>query len=320
MLLYITMLCVIKKQSTLNKIFPFIFFLFISIFFGFSQEIKLNLKSGETYFHNTTTNALIIQDIHGEKHESDIFMDGLMSFYVKKKIDSLYDIDVKFERMKCTIKSNEMELTANSEIVDTTNLFNIIIKEMIEKPFQITISNTGLIKKIEMSDVFDNLFGFDPDIPKLVKAKIIYQLKQSFGEEAMKGSIEMLTSIYPDKTVSIGDTWQNETELKTISTSSMRNKFELMELNDEFAIIKSQSSTKDSDGNSFIKLNGDIMRFSSEGTMSAIHKIDLKTGWLLETEIIQTISGLTEKKWKYDSPIILKIPFEYKGKINITTN
>ena len=307
-----------NKQLIKKSLFTLLFL--ISIFSGLSQEIKLKLIPGETYFHNSLTRVLMIQDFHGEEFESDMTMGGKMRFYVKDKRDSLYDIEVKFETMQFSMKSNEMEISANSVVSDTTNLFDVLMKEMIEKPFDITITDLGLIKNIEMDNVFDNLFSFDPKIPKIEKAKIVYLLKQSFGEEAMKGSIEMFTAIYPNKEITTGDFWKNEIKLETISTVIMKNKFELTEFNKDFALIQVESETVSDDENSFIEMNGELIRFSSDGKMNALYKIDSKTGWVIESNIVQNITGLSEKKWKIDSPLILKIPFTYKGTINLKSN
>tara|TARA_R100000306_G_C4245346_1_gene77756 strand:+ start:109 stop:273 length:165 start_codon:yes stop_codon:yes gene_type:complete len=49
--------------------------------------------------------------------------------------------------------------------------------------------------------------------------------------------------------------------------------------------------------------------------MTSTFKIDKNTGWIKESEIKQSISGMNEKKWREESEIILKIPFEYVGSI-----
>jgi len=95
----------------------------------------------------------------------------------------------------------------------------------------------------------------------------------------------------------------------------MENEFVLKELNKDFAIINSQSKTISDDNNSFIKIKGELLRFNSIGNMTSTFKIDKNTGWIKESEIKQSISGMNEKKWREESEIILKIPFEYVGSI-----
>ena len=70
------------------------------------------------------------QEFNGEEFESDMTMGGKMRFYVKDKKDSLYNLKVKFETMKFSMQTGEMEISANSVENDTTNLFNVIIQHV----------------------------------------------------------------------------------------------------------------------------------------------------------------------------------------------
>ena len=125
----------------------------------------------------------------------------------------------------------------------------------------------------------------------------------------------MLTAIYPKTAVKEGNKWKNKVRLETVSGVTMENEFVLEELNQDFAIINCQSKTISDDNNSFIAINGELLRFNSKGNMISTFKIDKNTGWIKECEINQNISGVNEKKWREDSEIILKIPFEHVGSI-----
>ena len=275
----------------------------------------MNLTVGESYYHDNKTKVVKTQEINGESLISDISYGGKMSFLVKEKKDSVYHLEVRFQTMYLKVNSNGNEITANTQQIDSTDILSMLLKELTESPFDISISKYGIVQEVTMEKVFDNLFSFNPDLPKIEKARMIYMLKQSFGEKAMKGSVEMLTAIYPKKVVKEGDKWKNKIRLETVSGITMENEFVLEELNQDFAIINSQSKTISDDNNSFIKINGELLRFNSNGSMISTFKIDKNTGWIKESEINQNISGVNEKKWREDSQIILKIPFEYVGSI-----
>ena len=286
-----------------------------TITFSFSQVLELNLTVGESYYHDNKTKVVMTQEINGESLISDISYGGKMSFLVKQKKDSVYHLEVRFQTMYLKINSNGNEISANTQKIDSTDILSMLLKELTESPFDISITKYGIVQKVSMEKFFDNLFSFNTDLPKIEKAKMIYMLKQSFGEKAMKGSVEMLTAIYPKQTVKEGDKWKNQIRLETVSGVTMENEFILEKLNKDFAIINSQSKTISDDNNSFIKINGELLRFNSNGNMTSTFKIDKNTGWINECEINQNISGLNEKKWREDSEIILKIPFEYVGSI-----
>ncbi|HLW33148.1 MAG TPA: DUF6263 family protein [Aequorivita sp.] len=236
---------------------------------------------------------------------------------VKKKTDSLYDLEVEFQTLFYNMQSDDNEISASSQSVDSTDIFSSILKEMTKSPFDISITRHGIVEDVKMENLFENLFNLNPDIPRLERARIIYLTKQSFGEKAMKGSIEMLTAIYPSKPVEKGDEWKNQIRLETIFGETMENKFVLTELSNDFAIINVQSKTISDDNDSFIKTGDHLLRMKSTGSMSSTYKIDKNSGWIIESETHQDISGIIETKWREDSIIILKIPFEYNGSIKI---
>lgn len=213
------------------------------------------------------------------------------------------------------INSDGIEISANSQKVDTSDVFSLLLKELTESPFDISITKHGIVKAVTMDKVFDNLYNFDPDIPKIDRAQMIYMIKQSFGEKAMKGTTEMMTAIYPETQVKEGDVWKNKIRLETLSSTRVENEFVLEELNKDFAIINCHSKTISDDDNSFVRLNGELWRFIANGNMTSTFKIDKNTGWIIEAAVDQNISGTNEKKYREDSAIILKIPFEYVGSI-----
>lgn len=303
------------KNIHLKKHILLLALLLFTISFSFSQVLELNLTVGESYYHDNETKVIVTQELHGGSLISDILYGGKMSFLAKEKTNSVYHLEVRFQTMYLKMNINGNEISANSQKVDSIDILSMLLKELTESPFDISITKYGIVREVKMEKIFNNLFSFNPDIPKLEKARMIYMLKESFGEKAMKGSMEMLTAIYPKTPVKEGDRWKNKIRLETVSGVTMENEFVLKELNRDFAVIKSQSKTISDDNNSFIKINDELLRFNSIGNMTSTFKIDKNTGWIKESEINQNISGMNEKKWRDDSEIILKIPFEYVGSI-----
>ncbi len=269
---YIHILWPIKKIHLKKPILFLALSLFI-VHISFSQVLGLNLGIGEAYYHDNVTKIKMSQELQGELLMSDISYGGKMRFFVKEKTDSLYYLEIEFLTIYLKISSIDSEISANSQKVDSTNILSLLLNELTKTPFEISITKYGVVQDVKMEKVFDNLFSFDPDIPKIEKARMAYMLKQSFGEKAMKGSIEMLTAIYPKKPVKEGDEWKNKIRLETVSGVTMENKFVLNELNKDFAIINSQSKAISDENNSFIKINGEFVRFNSSGSMIRLLKL-----------------------------------------------
>lgn len=304
----------------MKKCFLFVILLVIGVNPCISQELKLNLVPDESYYHNNTTNVKMTQEIQGELFKTEVTYGGRMRFKVKEKTDSLYHLEIKFQTLHLSANMGDVKISADSEKIDSTNIFNLVMQEMIKSPFEATITPHGIVKHVEMENVFDNLLNLNLNISKLDKARAIFTLRQSFGEKAMKGSIEMFTAIYPKGPVKVGDVWNNTIRLETISGVTMNNQFELLERDQNKTRIKINSETVSDSDELFTELNGEFFRISSNGKMEATYIIDSKTGWIIESEIVQEITGLNEKKWREDSAIIIKTPFTYDGLIKMDSD
>lgn len=285
-----------------------------------AQELKLNLLINESYYHNNTTHVKMTQDIQGELSVTDAIYGGKMRFKVKEKTDSLYRLEIYFQTVHFSASMGDTTFSADTEKTDSLSVFDLIMKEMTKSPFEASISEYGIVKDVEMENLFDNLLGLDLDIPKLDQAHAVYTLKQTFGEKAMKGSLEMFTAIYPKGPVTVGDVWNNTIRLETISGVTLNNQFELLERDQNQTIIKINSETVSDKNESFTEMNGEFFRISSNGNMVATYILDSETGWIIESEIVQEITGLNEKKWREDSAIIIKIPFTYEGLIKLESD
>ena len=148
----------IKKTHLKKTILLLVPFLFI-IDFSFSQVLELNLTVGESYYHDNKTKVLMTQEINGESLISDISYGGKMSFLVKEKTDSAYHLEVRFQTMYMKVNANGNEISANSQKVDSTDILSMLLQELTESPFDISITKYGIVQEVTMEKVFDNLFS-----------------------------------------------------------------------------------------------------------------------------------------------------------------
>jgi hypothetical protein len=304
----------------LNKLKYLFTLIFLSSGISFSQNIQLNLTVGDTYSQISHTSSITSQDIHGLASESKTSFGGEMSYKVMDKNETSYNIEVKFMSIFLTMNSESEELSASSDNTDTDNIFGRMLKEMTNSSFRITMTKSGRVTKVEMGSFYDHILDSFDDLPELVKHRMIYQLKQSFGEKALKGSIEMITAIFPEEPVGVSKKWTNEIRLEALMGSDMKNTYQLTEFNEDYAIIELNSQTKTDENNSFIKINGELTRLTMNGTMKSTIKIDSKTGWIINSNMIQDFTGLQETKRNEDSTLVLKIPFSYKSNLNVVSD
>jgi hypothetical protein len=307
-------------MNQLNKIILYLFIL--SLNSVFSQILQLNLEVGKSYKHTNKITTNLVEESFGNFNEYKMNMEGEISFLVKDKQGELYEIEANFDRIRVSTSIPGMDFVIDSDSIDKSNVFSLIMNRFTKENFSFSMNQSGFIENINMDNLFNNVFNDFPEIPKSERLVILYNLKQSFGEQTFKGSIEMITAIFSPHPVNLNDKWTNKIKLVSNgSATTLHNEFQLIEYNDEYAVIEGTSKAiQDDDNNPFVKENEELVRNSMNGTMTSKIKIDAKSGWIIESNIEQDFDGLIEKKRKEDSKLILKIPISMKNTHHIQGN
>ena len=127
----------------------------------------------------------------------------------------------------------------SSETADDNNVFSKILSEMVNKPFQISMTKTGKIKEVKnIEGLFESVFSQFNKIPEEQLSQIKSQLQKAYGEEAFRGNLEMVTAIYPDKKVGKGETWVIKTKLESGMSADMTTTYQYAEKESNHYLIK----------------------------------------------------------------------------------
>ncbi len=293
--------------------------LLFTIQVSISQTLQLNLEVGKTYYHKSISSTLSEQEYLGTINQNEVSLGGEMSFKVLDKKPNEYNMEIQMLSIFMSMQSDHIELNVSSKNVDSDNLYDKMLKEMTRSTFKATMTKSGRVTHINLGDLYDNLFNSFQEIPEIEKHRIIYQLKQSFGEKALKGSIEMITAIFPEEPIGVSKEWTNQVRLETFMGADMINIFQLKDYNKDTTTIELNSKTKSDENNPFIKLKGELTRVTMNGTMKSTIVVDSKTGWIISSDMTQDFTGLQETKRKESSQLILKTPFTFKSEFKVTS-
>ena len=116
-------------------------------------------------------------------------------------------------------------------------------------------------------------------------------MKQYIGKDALKGSMEMMTRCFPDKAVSVGDSWTNKSELTSIMSADIIMNWKLTESKGGVSSMEGSGRLKSKEINPFTKMNGYPMKFDILGDQQIQSKVDEKTGWVIESTTSSEING-----------------------------
>lgn len=295
------------------------------IFFTFSQaqtfDLKLNLEKGETYQQIIHSKATIKQEVYGRDINIIMTIKGALSFMVQDATPEAYSMQARFTQLAMNMQTPQGEMAFNSEKDDSNDIFSTILRSMKDKTFNLTMSKNGKITDIDKIDkLWEKAINDVEDIPQMQKDQIKSQILKAYGPDALKGNIEMVTAIYPDNPVKLGDKWTTKTNLETGMSANMTTEYEFFELTSNYAIIKGNSKIKTADKDAYIENNGMKMKYDMTGTMVSDIKVDKNTGWIEEAKIDQELIGDAFIKKNPQLPDGMKIPMRMKSELIITDN
>jgi hypothetical protein len=228
-------------------------------------------------------------------------------------------MDAKFEKLSMSMQIPQGTMEFSSEKNDVNDIFSTILGAMKNKSFGIIMSKAGKILEVRnVEALWENVINqFDP-LPEMQKEQVKAQIMKAYGEDALKGNIEMVTAIYPDKAVNKGDKWTINTNLESGMSAKMITSYEFTDLTSDFALIKGNSTIETADKDAYIESNGMPLKYDLNGTMLSEIKLDKITGWILEAKITQEIKGDAYIKENPQMPNGMKIPMTMINEMLIT--
>lgn len=293
-----------------------------------AKEIKLNLAQGSTYDFKQNSQINIKQTIGGQAMDMDMNIIANMAFEVVEVTGDVYTLNANMTHMKMSMSNPGMSIDADSdvELNEDANivqqLFSVMIKEMTNKPFTIKISNKGTVESVAGMDIMyqdamEAVAAKFPDLAKEQVAATLSQMKQAYGEEAMKGSMEMYLNLYPDVQVNVNDTWTKNINMQ----SGMEGKYDVTytyagEQNGNM-LIKGKGELKTADKDAYSKINGMDAKYDLNGKYDAEYELDPETGWITKATITQSTGGNVEIKPNDQIPDGMTIPMEMSGTTTI---
>lgn len=294
------------KKSSL-----FLIGLLLLSFYASAQKVspQLNLVKGATYSTISKNVSRINQTINGQPMEINMVINGKISFNVAGIRDSLYDMQVKYDSLSLHMNLPTGEMTFSSE--RGTDPFSVIMAKIKLRSFTVVISKKGRIISVAgIEPLITEIINGIPDVNGQQKTQAMNQMKQSFGENAFKGSFEMFTYIFPTNKVAKNDKWIVDTELQSTLSAKLHTVYALTDITADSYVINGISTVSTDEKSSGSELNGMPVKYNVAGTMNSSIKADKKTGWITSAHINQSIKGNIEIKDNPKLPGGMLIPLE----------
>ncbi|MFB6340159.1 DUF6263 family protein [Saccharicrinis sp. FJH62] len=278
-------------------------------------ELSLNLEKDKDYKQISVTKVDMTQNFMGQSLDMVMTMKSSMNYKVNDIKDTIYDISAQYDNISMKMESNMFNMTADSESGDDANPLTSLMTGMTNKPFTLQLTKHG---EIEGVSGMDKLFETENPVAQAQVEQVKAQLKNTFGEESMKGNLEMSTDIFPDHPVKVGDSWIKHTTQSSTFKVDFTTTYTLVEKTDDYYLIKGISTISTPDSTGYTEMNGMSMQTNMKGTMSSAIKIDKNTGWPIESKLDQDLTGLSKVKGNSMMPDGMEISMKIKSSTIVT--
>lgn len=228
-----------------------------------SVQLKYNLTQGDKYSYEMKMDQDIIFQASGQTMTLDQVMEFYMTSTIAKVSDSI-TVGSEINRVVMNQKIFGMEMKYDSDVpaADQNPMAAKIAEAMsglINKSYSMVMDNLGNVGKVDVSQITDN-----------------EDLANNLGSGAN-------FAVYPEKPVSVGDSW--EKDIEPIKTSDMKfhAKYTVLKLSSSEAVLQLEGTIT---ANKMDEVDADM---NLSGEQKGEITIDVKTGWLIKSEVQQDL-------------------------------
>ncbi len=282
-----------------------------------AQKLKLvlHLTRGNTYNMVNTTTSAIKQTINGQVNNINVTLSGTNSFKVLSADDSLYYMEVTYKSVSMKMDLPTGSVTFDSRKKDSTDVMSSILGGMIDQPFTATFTKSGKIHSIgNLENMISSVLDGFRQIQGVQKEQIKARFIQSFGSQAIKGSIEMSTAVLPETSVAKNDKWTVRTYLQTTMKADVETVYQLVNVTPTSYLIHGEGTIITNPK----EPGASPMNYDMKGTIVSDIKVDKATGWITQSITKQNINGTVAIKDNPDTPGGITFPMSMIAETVIT--
>jgi len=262
----------------------------LALLFGFTGTIKAqtylgyNLKVGDTLKISQISKQEIVQKMNDQEHKIVNNLGGDYLFFIKSETDSSYVIDFKYDSFFMKTTSNLagpiFDVDTRKEISED-DIEGKIFKGLTQTALEINMLKTGkIISLVGTENLINNMIN-DLELDSFTMEVMRESMRKEFGGESLIESLGQFTYMYPNKTVNIGDSWQN----KFKGDMKANNTWQLDSVDKNLHISCSSDIALTSEDETITMI--------LNGTQQSVITSDKTTGWPTDAIITSTAKGIS---------------------------
>lgn len=286
---------------------------------GNSEKYSLvyNLNTGDVFEQLITMDMNLSQNIMGQSLDVATLTQIEASYHIKDVRDETIELDFMFDSMAMNMSMGTSTFSINSEteseFATLTNM-DPMLKALTKLPFDMVMDKKGNVKSMKgLEQIMQSMLAvFDESIDEQTKQQLLAQFEQQFGSESMMSTFEQSMTIFPEHEVKVGESWKTSSKVNNGQVNmAVDMKTTLKSVNNDIAILESKGDFSTGDTPIVQMTNGMETKVGIKGKQTGITEIDLRTGWIVKSEIVQDMKSEVEIQG-------MKLPQNITNKITIS--
>jgi len=257
-------------------------------------KFSFNPSAGETYSYRFVSEQTVKQTMRGQEIPVNMVMNMLMEMTAKEKNNDEISMDYSYKEIVMSVSSPMMNIKFDSKsAADSLSgpemLLSQVLNSLVGKTMNVIFTPDGSVKSISgftaiMEDIQKNMSSDNP----LAQQELSVFL-QSFNEGTMKNMFEQSFKMYPDKEVTVGDSWNSNVSLTVAAgmNNNIQNTYTLKSVENGIAVLDVASVAN--------MQSGANIAANMEGELSGGYKgqmiLNVQTGMLINSTVEGNING-----------------------------
>lgn len=264
---------------------------------GDAVRLRMRFDAGHTVTLRMTMDQQIDQTVMGQAQNVEQMTEMLYVVAVEEvDADGNAVIRWTYDELRFEQKSPVGHLTYDSS--DTAAAISPMLagyKALVGASFWARMTSTGEVVEV---------WGVEPILQKMLdqmalppgpqSQQLQQQLRNQFGDEAMKEMLTRMMAVYPSGPVTVGDSWSSRNSVTTGFPITVDATYTLRERRAGMSFVDVVATVESTPGGEGMQMGGASLKFDLSGDQTGTLEIDEASGWVVSGTVLQEFSGQVE--------------------------
>lgn len=254
-----------------------------------SKPLRFNLEKGKTYNYELV--ADLDQSLMGQSSKTAL----LTSYTVNvtedqgdlKTLSFMYNdlkLDMSMAGVEIHVDSDKPVVAAdnNDQGEKTKVLFNKIFSAMMGKKFYVTVNPEGKIIKVTGMEDFAAAIVDSLGLPEEARQQALQSTKQQFNSSDFESQFMPIFYIFPNKAVSVGDTWEKNYEVTGKMAAKNKSTYTVKQIEGNQVTLAVENKVSSNGG-----------EVQVDGTNTGTTIVDRESGLVINSESVMDLTAKT---------------------------